>query len=97
MKIGANTMIRAGDFTQEHLPLIDKVAALGFDMIEILVTSKLFAKSTMRDSWSLRRLIRPYRILLSSFAFGGRLPRLRTPWQATGYAFSGALWSEPTE
>jgi len=39
MKIGANTMIWAGDFTQEHLPLIDKVAALGFDVIEILVTS----------------------------------------------------------
>ena len=39
MKIGANTMIWAGDFTQEHLPLIDKVAALGFDAIEILVTS----------------------------------------------------------
>jgi hypothetical protein len=35
MKIGANTMIWAGDFTQEHLPLIDKVAALGFDVIEI--------------------------------------------------------------
>ena len=28
MKIGANTMIWAGDFTQEHLPLIDKVAAI---------------------------------------------------------------------
>ena len=39
MKIGANTMIWAGDFTQEHLPLIDKVAAIGFDVIEILVTS----------------------------------------------------------
>jgi D-psicose/D-tagatose/L-ribulose 3-epimerase len=39
MKIAANTMIWAGDFTQEHLPLIDKVAAIGFDVIEILVTS----------------------------------------------------------
>ena len=39
MKIGANTMIWAGDFTHEHLPLIDKVAAIGFDVIEILVTS----------------------------------------------------------
>jgi D-psicose/D-tagatose/L-ribulose 3-epimerase len=54
MKIGANTMIWAGDFTQEHLPLIDKVAALGFDVIEILVTSA----EPRFDSSRVRKLIR---------------------------------------
>ena len=39
MRIGANTMIWAADFTHEHLPLIDRIAAMGFDVIEVLVTS----------------------------------------------------------
>ncbi len=39
MKIGANTMIWAADFTQDDVPLIDKIAAMGFDVIEVLVTS----------------------------------------------------------
>jgi D-psicose/D-tagatose/L-ribulose 3-epimerase len=39
MKIGANTMIWAADFTQDDIPLIDKIAAMGFDVIEVLVTS----------------------------------------------------------
>lgn len=39
MKIGANTMIWSADFTSTDLPLIEKVSALGFDVIEILVTS----------------------------------------------------------
>jgi D-psicose/D-tagatose/L-ribulose 3-epimerase len=40
MKIGANTMIWASDFAHEHLPLIDKIAAMGFDVIEVLVSSR---------------------------------------------------------
>ena len=35
MKFGANTQIWVAPFTQEDLPLIDKVAALGFEMIEL--------------------------------------------------------------
>lgn len=54
MKIGANTMIWAGDFTQEHLPLIDKVAALGFDVIEVLVTSA----QPLFDAGQVRKRIR---------------------------------------
>jgi hypothetical protein len=39
MKIGANTMIWNAGFTTADLPLIDKVSAMGFDVIEILVTA----------------------------------------------------------
>ena len=35
MKFGANTQIWVAPFSQEDLPLIDKVAALGFEMIEL--------------------------------------------------------------
>ena len=39
MKIGANTMIWGGPFTQADIPLIDKVAAMGFGVIELLIAS----------------------------------------------------------
>jgi D-psicose/D-tagatose/L-ribulose 3-epimerase len=39
MKIGANTMIWGVPFTEADLPLIDKVAAMGFGVIELLVDS----------------------------------------------------------
>jgi D-psicose/D-tagatose/L-ribulose 3-epimerase len=32
-------MIWAADFTHEHLPLVDRIAEMGFDVIEVLVTS----------------------------------------------------------
>jgi D-psicose/D-tagatose/L-ribulose 3-epimerase len=37
MKIGVNTMVWGVPFTQADLPLIDKVAAMGFQVIELLV------------------------------------------------------------
>ena len=39
MKIGANTMIWAADFRHDDIPLIDKIAEMGFDVIEVLITS----------------------------------------------------------
>lgn len=53
MKIGANTMIWSADFTTADLPLIDKVAAMGFDVIEILVT----AAEPAFDTTAVRRRI----------------------------------------